>query len=131
MADVRVPTPGEVRALLVRGSGPNFAATSPAAADSRLRPRVLPLPPGPAADRVVQAIGTMPGWRLVGRREGVVQATRTTRLFRFVDDISILLEPAGGGTALSARSGSRIGRGDLGQNRRNLAELWRALGVGR
>jgi uncharacterized protein (DUF1499 family) len=58
-----------------------------------------------------------------------VQATRTTRIFRFVDDISVLLEPAVGGTAVAARSGSRIGRGDLGQNRRNLAELWEALGL--
>jgi uncharacterized protein (DUF1499 family) len=130
MPDARVPTPGEVRALLARGSGPNFAATSPSAADPRLRPRLLPLSPGPAADRVVRALATMHGWRLVGRRDGVVQATRTTRAFRFVDDVSILLEPTAGGTVLSARSGSRVGRGDLGQNRRNLAELWRALGVG-
>jgi uncharacterized protein (DUF1499 family) len=130
MADARVPTPGEVHALLARGSGSNFAATSPVATDARLRPRLLPMAPGPATERVVQTIGTLRGWRLVGRRQGVVQATRTTRLFRFVDDISILLEPAAGGTALSARSGSRVGRGDLGQNRRNLAELWRALGLG-
>jgi uncharacterized protein (DUF1499 family) len=87
------------------------------------------MPPAAAAERVVQVIGTIRGWRLVGRCDGVVQATRTTRLFRFVDDVSILLEPVAGGTALSARSGSRVGRGDLGQNRRNLAELWRALGV--
>ncbi len=78
MARPSVPTPAEARALLGRGSGRNFAATSPAAADSRFRPRVLPL----------------------------------------------AVEPA-----ISARSGARIGRGDLGQNRRNLAELWRALGV--
>ena len=123
-----VPTTGQVRALLARGSGSNFAATSPAATDPRLRPRVLALPPAAAADRVAGALAALRGWRLVGRGEGVIQATRTTRLFHFVDDISILLEPAAGGTAVSARSGSRIGRGDFGQNRRNLAELWRALG---
>ena len=91
---------------------------------------MLALPPAAAADRVAGAIAALRGWRVVGRGDGVIQATRTTRLFRFVDDISILLEPAAGGTAISARSGSRIGRGDLGQNRRNLAELWRALGLG-
>jgi len=124
-----VPTPAEARALLGRGSGRNFAATSPAAGDSRLRPRVLPLVVEPASERVVRAIAGVRGWRVIGARDGVIQATRTSRLFRFVDDVSILLEPAAGGTAISARSGSRIGRGDLGQNRRNLAELWRALGV--
>jgi len=128
MTAPRVPTTDKVRALLAQGSGGNFAATSPAATDPRLRPRVLALPPAAAADRVAGALAALRGWRLVGRREGVIQATRTTRLFHFVDDISVLLEQAAGGTAVSARSGSRIGRGDLGQNRRNLAELWRALG---
>ena len=130
MASRPVPSAGEVQALLARGSGPNFAATSPAADDPRLRPRLLPLDPETAAARVIDAVGSIRGWRVVGRRDGVVQATRTTRVFRFVDDISILLEAAAGGTSVSARSASRIGRGDLGQNRRNLAELWRALGAG-
>jgi uncharacterized protein (DUF1499 family) len=128
MTAARVPTTDQVRALLAQGSGPNFAATSPAATDPRLRPRVLPLPPAAAADRVAGALAALRGWRLVGRSEGVIQATRTTRVIHLVDDISILLEPAVGGTAVSARSGSRIGRRDFGQNRRNLAELWRALG---
>jgi uncharacterized protein (DUF1499 family) len=129
MATPRVPTLDQVRGLLAQGNGSNYAATSPAATDPRLRPRVLPMPPAAAADRVAGALAALRGWRLVGRSDGVIQATRTTRLFHFVDDISILLEPAAGGTAVSARSGSRIGRGDLGQNRRNLGELWRALGL--
>jgi uncharacterized protein (DUF1499 family) len=130
MASPSVPTSAEVRALLARGSGRNFAATSPAAEDARLRPRVLPLPVESAADRVMHAIVGLRGWRVVGHCGGIIQATRTTRLFRFVDEVSILLEPAAGGTAISAHSASRVGRGDLGQNRRNLAELWRALGLG-
>ena len=88
------------------------------------------MPPAAAAERVAGAIAAIRGWRVVGRAEGVIQATRTTRLFRFVDDISILLEPAAGGTAISARSASRIGRRDFGQNRRNLSELWQAIGLG-
>jgi uncharacterized protein (DUF1499 family) len=129
MASPRVPTSDEVRALLARGSGSNFAATSPAASDPRLRPRLLSLAPEAAGEQVARAITGIRGWRVVGRRDGVVQATRTTRVFRLVDDISILLEAAAGGTAVSARSASRIGRRDLGQNRRNLGELWQALGL--
>ena len=129
MRPARVPTPAEVRTLLALGTGSNFAATSPAAADRRLRPRVLPMPPAAAAERVAGAIAALRGWRVVGRDDGVIQATRTTRLFRFVDDISILLEPAVGGTGISARSASRVGRRDFGQNRRNLAELWQTLGL--
>ena len=130
MRATQVPTSSEVRGLLAGGSGANFAATSPAATDPRLRPRVLKLPPAAAIDRVAGAVAAIRGWRVVGRGEGVIQATRTTRIFHFVDDISILLEPAAGGTAVSARSSSRVGRGDFGQNRRNLGELWQALGLG-
>jgi uncharacterized protein (DUF1499 family) len=57
----------------------------------------------------------------------VVWVTRTTRLFRFVDDLYILVEPREGRSAVLVRSASRIGRGDLGQNRRNIIELWAAL----
>jgi uncharacterized protein (DUF1499 family) len=130
MASPRVPSTDEVRALLARGTGRNFAATSPAPDDARLRPRVLPLAPEAAAERIERAIACLRGWRVIGRREGVIQATRTARVFRFVNDVSILLEPAAGGTAVSARSASRVGRSDLGRNRRNLAELWQALGLG-
>ena len=77
----------------------------------------------------MRAIGGLRRWQVTGREDAVVRATRTTRLFRFVDDVLLLLEPAHGGTRVSARSASRVGRGDLGQNRRNLAELWRVLGV--
>jgi len=79
---------------------------------------------------VLRAVAMLPRWRVTGRGGAVIRATRTTRVFRFVDDVLLLLEPAAGGTLVHARSASRVGRGDLGQNRRNLAELWRALGAG-
>jgi len=120
----------EVRALIARGSGRNWAATVPGADDPRLRPRLLPMPAEQAADAVIRAIAGLRGWRVAGREGPVLRATRTTRLFRFVDDVLLLLEPVPEGTRIQARSASRVGRGDLGQNRRNLAELWRALGLG-
>ena len=44
-------------------------------------------------------------------------------VFQFVDDVEITLTPAGGRTVVDAVSRSRIGKGDLGQNRRNLIDL--------
>ena len=119
----------EARILIARGSGRNFAATDPAATDPRLHPRTLPLAAEEAASAIARGIAALPRWRIVERRGPVITATRTTRLFRFVDDVLLLLEPVEGGTLVRVRSASRVGRGDLGQNRRNLAELWRALGV--
>ena len=120
----------EARALIERGSGPNVAATATGTADRRLHPRRLPLGPEQAAAAVARAVERLPRWRLTARRGEVISATRTTRLFRFVDDIVVLIEPVEDGTLVRARSASRVGRGDLGQNRRNLAELWRALESG-
>lgn len=125
-----VPAPAAARALIERGSGANFAATAAGAGDPRLLPRLLPPGVDQAADRVAGAIGRLARWRLTGREGRVLTATRTTRIFRFVDDVLVLLEPAPGGTRVLARSASRVGRSDLGQNRRNLAELWRALDAG-
>jgi uncharacterized protein (DUF1499 family) len=48
-------------------------------------------------------------------------------MWRFVDDIFVRLEPFAGGTRVHARSRAGLGVGDLGQNRRNLLELLRAL----
>jgi uncharacterized protein (DUF1499 family) len=123
------PHRDDVRALIARGSGRNHAATDPAAGDPRLRPRRVPYPPGQALELVRRAVASLPRWRL--RAGGpVLWAERRSRLFRFVDDVYLLLESDGeGGTIVHAWSGSRLGRGDLGQNRRNLGRLWRALGV--
>ena len=125
-----VPTVGEVRALLAQGAGTNIAVTDSSARDPVLHPRMLPGAVPAVAARVEAAIATLPRWRLEGAAPGVIWATRTTRVFRFVDDVYILLQPADAAddsTRLEARSASRLGRNDFGQNRRNLAELWSTL----
>jgi uncharacterized protein (DUF1499 family) len=97
--------------------------------DPLLTPVELPVPPADALARVEAAVSRLPRWRveLVDRDAGVLRATRRTRLWRFTDDVTVRLEPTAAGTRLHARSQSRVGKGDLGQNRRNLLELFRAL----
>jgi uncharacterized protein (DUF1499 family) len=56
-----------------------------------------------------------------------VRAVRKTRLFRFRDDVTARVRPDPGGARLELTSASRLGRGDLGQNPRNLEELLRAV----
>jgi uncharacterized protein (DUF1499 family) len=46
---------------------------------------------------------------------------------RYKDDIRLSIKPADSGSLLSAESRSRVGRGDLGQNPRNLRELLGAI----
>jgi uncharacterized protein (DUF1499 family) len=92
-------------------------------------PLDLPLPPAEALARVEAAIGSLPRWRVesTDAAAGTVTATRRTRLFRFTDDVTIRLEPVATWTRVHARSQSRVGASDLGQNRRNVLELFAAL----
>ena len=92
-------------------------------------PLDLPLPPAEALARVESAVRGLPRWHVetTDAAAGTVTATRRTRLFRFADDLTIRLEPAGGGTRVHVRSQSRVGKSDFGQNRRNVMELFGAL----
>lgn len=122
----------------------NWAATHPDHSDTRLRPYECPGTPQQLADRLQQNVNTMPRWKWIAeRREGeeiVVELTRSTPLFRFVDDVRVRIEPIAGAARageeqakeparvrLVAESRSRVGRGDLGQNPRNLRELLDSL----
>jgi len=122
-----LPTPDVVIHLLEQGSGSSIAATADGATDPRLRPHVYPLSPLQTAHAVVDAIERLPRWEVVAGKNGVIWATRRTRVFRFVDDVYLLLLPAHDSTVIFARSASRVGRGDLGQNRRNLGEFWEGM----
>jgi uncharacterized protein (DUF1499 family) len=92
-------------------------------------PLELPLPPSEVLARLEAAVRTLPRWRVetVDLAEGLLRATRRTRLWRFIDDITVRLEATPTGTRVHARSQSRVGKGDFGQNRRNLRELFRAV----
>ncbi len=56
-----------------------------------------------------------------------MRAVRTTPLFRFRDDVTVRVHADGDGTRAEVTSASRIGKGDLGQNPRNIKELLRAV----
>jgi uncharacterized protein (DUF1499 family) len=92
-----------------------------------LAPVVVPLPPEEAVELVRKAVGTLPGWRVESEAPGELKLTRRTRVFGFVDDVTVALKNAGPGTMIHAASKSRVGKGDLGQNRRNILELWAAI----
>jgi uncharacterized protein (DUF1499 family) len=107
----------------------NRAELTVAAADPDLRPFAVSLAPVHAVTWAQDIIARWPRWRVVAAYEdrGMIHATHTTRLWRFVDDIYLVFEPDSRGSLVSARSQSRIGKGDLGQNARNLRSLTRSL----
>ncbi len=96
-----------------------------------LDPRSYALASTKVYSATAEAIASLPGWQLVGSGSGkagtAIHAIRTTRLFRFQDDVTVRIEPLGKGTLVNVRSASRVGKIDFGQNARNIEELFAAL----
>ncbi len=61
-------------------------------------------------------------WTIVAEvpDEGRIEATDTTALFGFKDDIVVRVRPAGNGSRVDVRSVSRIGSSDVGTNARRI-----------
>lgn len=80
-------------------------------------------------EEAVASVEVLERWTLVSAEEStrVIQAERTTRL-GFVDDVRIEVGPVTEFVAqVHLRSASRVGKGDLGQNARNIAEFFGEL----
>ena len=72
-------------------------------------------------DRVAEALASLPRTQVVDRRGDYLRAEATSRIFRFVDDVEVLLDPEG--ERLVVRSASRMGQSDLGVNLDRVREL--------
>lgn len=87
--------------------------------------RIAPLPlrgDGAATmARLLAVIEGMEGARLVERRPDYLYVQFTTRLMRYVDDAEFWLDPVAG--AVQVRSASRLGRSDLGVNRKRVEAI--------
>jgi uncharacterized protein (DUF1499 family) len=112
----------------VRERTPNGAAYGgPAVAAQQkqhypdIAPVQLALPPDRAFAKAEAAARAL-GWDIVAAApaEGRLEATATTRWFRFKDDVVVRVTPAPGGSRVDVRSVSRIGRSDLGANAKRI-----------
>jgi uncharacterized protein (DUF1499 family) len=87
--------------------------------------RVDPLPlRGSAAEglaAVRQVILAMPRSRIAAEGPGFLRAEFRSRIFGFVDDVDVVVdEPAG---VIHIRSAARVGKSDMGVNRRRVGEI--------
>ncbi len=80
--------------------------------------------PEAVLDSVAAVIEGMTRTEVVERDDRWLRAEATSLVFRFVDDVEVLLRPDG---ELVVRSASRVGRSDLGVNGRRVEELRRRL----
>ena len=87
--------------------------------------------PADAADVLekAEALAEAMEWEIVAvdAAAGRLEATATSRWFRFKDDIVVRLTTTGAGTRIDVRSVSRVGRSDVGQNAARIKEFLTAL----
>lgn len=112
---------------VLRGLTTNTAAIDARADDPDLRPVELGYSADQAADRIEAWTKSESVWKVESKEASpeavTMHLTRTTRVFRFVDDVHVTINRTDGGSIVTATSQSRVGKGDLGQNPRNLKEL--------
>lgn len=80
-----------------------------------------------AKARMKALVLAMPRTALVAETEDGLRFTFTSKVFRFVDDVDFVFDAASGTVAY--RSASRVGRGDMGVNRKRMeavAAAWAA-----
>lgn len=89
-----------------------------------LGPLLLDRHPGEAFEGVVSAIQAL-GWEIVSVavEEGRIEATDTTLLMGFKDDIVVRVREEEGRALIDIRSASRVGESDLGKNAARIRAL--------
>jgi uncharacterized protein (DUF1499 family) len=115
--------------LLGRWPAINVVETGKTPEYPDVTPRIYQASPERVFDAALHAVNRLPRWSLITSHpeRGEIRAEARTRVFRFVDDILIRVGQQDGGTVVSVRSASRVGRGDFGQNARNIRALFEEL----
>lgn len=108
-------------------ASPNCVSSDAAPGDSHL---IAPIadPDGTVWQRLTGTVASMEGAKLVASDERYAHFTFTTKLLRFVDDVEFHYRPER--REIAVRSASRVGRGDLGANRRRVERIRSRLAAG-
>lgn len=123
-----VPVRAETGALNpVAYGGPEVAALQRQSFPD-LEPLRLDVAPPAAFDRALAAVRAM-DWELIAAdpSAGRIEATDTTLLFGFKDDIVVRVREDGTGSRIDVRSLSRVGGGDLGTNAKRVRRYLQRL----
>ena len=96
-----------------------------------LKPVRLAMPVEAAIKRA-EALALESGWTIASAdpRAGHLEATATTRFFRFKDDVIVRARRDAAGSIVDVRSVSRVGKSDLGMNAKRVRKFTRELAKG-
>lgn len=107
----------------------NTATTSKDARNPLMRPTEVNMTVAEAEELVRRCAQRLSAWEFVERIEQEdensieLHLTRTSGVFQFVDDVHVEITRTDDHSLIHIRSASRVGKGDLGQNPRNVRTL--------
>lgn len=101
---------------------PNCVSTqAPEGSSKRMDPIPYSGPLPQARERLLKILRAYPRTRIVKEEPDYLKAECTSRLFRFVDDVELLLDDQA--KRIHFRSASRLGYRDYGVNRKRMKEI--------
>jgi uncharacterized protein (DUF1499 family) len=74
-----------------------------------------------AWNRIVKLVQETPSAKIITQTDDYLHAEYTSRIFRFVDDVELVLDS--GARKIHFRSASRVGHSDIGVNRGRMEDL--------
>ena len=105
---------------------PNCVSSQTEDATQLVEPFKLTGDPAAALGKLKAALARLGGTTVVKEETNYLHAVASTPFFRFRDDLELLIDPTNG--VIHVRSASRIGRSDLGANRKRVERLRALLG---
>lgn len=114
-------TLGSASGLAPCPKSPNCVSSRAERESQRIDPLRVEGDAAQATAQAIAAIEAMPRARVVAFDGGYVHAEFSSALFRFIDDLELVHDPALPG--FQVRSASRVGRSDLGANRKRVEAL--------
>jgi uncharacterized protein (DUF1499 family) len=93
--------------------------------DHAIKPLRFEDDPDEAWQRLRQVLASRPRTRVVHEEDDYLRVECTSRIFHFTDDVEFLLDREAG--VIHFRSASRVGKSDLGVNRRRMEEIRQAF----
>ncbi len=126
--------PAFAAVMPLRKGAPNSTDPNPATAARQregypdIAPALLDVPPAQAFQRAERAAKAM-GWEIVAvaPEDLRIEATDTTLLFGFKDDVVIRVASNGAGSRVDVRSESRVGGFDFGVNAKRVRDFLKQL----
>ena len=116
-----LPPPPAIELLAPCPDRPNCVSSLAEDADHRVEPLPLEGNPEEALARLNGIIEAMRGATVDEVRDGRLKARFRSRVFRFVDDLEMVVDESAG--VVHVRSASRVGYSDLGVNRKRVETI--------